>query len=412
MLVVVHGQNHLIDGAVGLVLVHEGRGLERVVAQFLGVVHLRRHVLGNHFVDEDLPLLDFASDPSNAVAVKVGALEVLPIRATRLGEDNAVLGHVGVLLERGHLLLEHDRPPEPPVHRRPVENHRILDIVAGVRHDGDGRVLPRGQPVEVDQLDRLRLGQGALGVDEEVEEGVDALQLVVCDRSDRLLAHRALVGVTWRLVVVRVGDQPCARAHHREGVDFEVGGVAAHARLVERNHAVVLLVHVEVLDEPLLEEIRERAAVVQHLLDVVRRDEREAVENDDEGAAYPPAVARNVHRLVLEVGVDRNKLSKSSRTPHCPHQRHKSGRVAVDAEDKAVEEHQVQQPPMRHLFAGEHGDVLYSKRETEALDRSLLVVGGDVCHQRKVLDQAARLPLGGVGRAEHTPLGGLQRARP
>lgn len=37
------------------------------------------------------------------------------------------------------------------------------------------------------------------------------------------------------------------------------------------------------------------------------------------------------------------------------------------------------------------------------------LVGGDVGHQREVLDEAARLSLGGVRGAEHAPLAGLER---
>ena len=41
------GARNLIDVAVGLVFVDEGRGLEGVVAQLLGVIHLRRNILGD-----------------------------------------------------------------------------------------------------------------------------------------------------------------------------------------------------------------------------------------------------------------------------------------------------------------------------------------------------------------------------
>ena len=61
-----------------------------------------------------------------------------------------------------------------------------------------------------------------LRVAEQVEQRVDALELVAGDGADRLLAHGALVRVTRRLVVVRVGDQPRAGAEDRQRVDLDV----------------------------------------------------------------------------------------------------------------------------------------------------------------------------------------------
>ena len=68
------------------------------------------------------------------------------------------------------------------------------------------------------------------------------------DDSHRLLAHGALVRVSRRLVVVRVGNEARAGAEDGKGLNLKVRGVGANVTLVERNHAVVLLVDIKVLD--------------------------------------------------------------------------------------------------------------------------------------------------------------------
>lgn len=98
------------------------------------------------------------------------------------------------------------------------------------RHDRHRRVLPRPEPVEPHELDRPRRRHGPLRVHEQVQERVQARQLVEPRRPHRLLAHRALVSVARGLVVVGEGDQAADDAHDGEGLDLEVG--VARAALV------------------------------------------------------------------------------------------------------------------------------------------------------------------------------------
>eukprot|EP00960_Hanusia_phi_P030335 748533-Hanusia_phi.AAC.1 len=171
--------------------------------------------------------------------------------------------------------------------------------------------------MEVDELDGLGLCERSLRVDQQVEEGVDPLQLIVCYGSNGLLAHGALVGVARRLVVVRVRDETRTCAHDGERIDLQVGRPGADAMLVQGDEGVVLFVDVEVLDEPLLEEVGEGAAVAEHLLDVLVGHKRPAVLDDDERATDSTAVARDVDSPLPSVGVDGDELSQTTPPSHC-----------------------------------------------------------------------------------------------
>jgi len=82
----------------------------------------------------------------------------------------------------------------------------------------------------------------------------------------------------------------------------------------------------------------------------------------------------------------------------------------VYAEDETVQKDDVRAARVE-VVCGEQVQVLHSQIEAEAPDGPLLVVRRHVRGERQVLDQAARLALGRIGGAEHTPLAGLERAR-
>jgi hypothetical protein len=135
------------------------------------------------------------------------------------------------------------------------------------------------QLFKVNELDRLCFDKGPLGVNQAVEKRIDPMQrearlsgaeeiaccpiskyanspsrfdipLVKVHGNDphRLLSHGTLVRVTGRLVVVRVGNEAGTCTQNGKGLNLEVSGIVANFALIESNHAVVLLVHIKVLD--------------------------------------------------------------------------------------------------------------------------------------------------------------------
>lgn len=240
-----------------------GRRLDAVVVR----------VRGGLLVDEDLTGVDLLADVRESILVEDPvARHDFAVLLRRVGETIvAALSHgdqlrstskeeasnsqsVRVALEQRHILAEDLTATKATIETGLVENESVLDVVTRETHDGDGGVLSGGELVVADEFDRASPAHGGLRVDHEVEEGVDPLELVVGDGADCLLSHGALVRVSRRLVVVRVGDEAGDGAEEAEGLDLEVSRVGEDLGLVEGDVGVVLLVDVEVLDEPLVEE--------------------------------------------------------------------------------------------------------------------------------------------------------------
>ena len=79
------------------------------------------------------------------------------------------------------------------------------------------------------------------------------------------------------LVVVGVGYEPGAHPQQGEGFDLQVGGRGGtNVRLVHSNVAVVLLVHVQVLDEAALHKVLPET---EREMMMMRKEERD---DDDE----------------------------------------------------------------------------------------------------------------------------------
>ena len=250
-----------------------------------------------------------------------------------------------------------------------------------------------------------------MGIEQEIDDGVDAVLLVVGDRSHGLFSHGALVGVAGRLVVVRVGNEPSTDPEDREWLDLEVGGAAIDVGLVESDVTVVLLIHVEVLHQPLVEKILELHPPGEQL-DVLFGDFRLPVLPDDDVRPTDSAAVRGDEDTLLPVvGVDGDELVESARSPHDSEHTDETLVVLHHAQNVPVQKHQVDGREAE-LFAGQVLDVLHAEIKGQASDRLLFLIGRDVGHQREVLDQATGFTLRSVRGAEHPPLGGLEGAGP
>mmetsp|Transcript_34960 Transcript_34960/g.87209 ORF Transcript_34960/g.87209 Transcript_34960/m.87209 type:complete len:662 (-) Transcript_34960:1408-3393(-) len=376
-----------------------------------GVGRVHRHLL----VDEHVSRLEALTHRADAVLVEhAEALQLhrrLDARRRGRRRDDAVARLVCVLLEVGRVLAHHDAPAEAAVERGAVEDERVLDVVTRVGHHGDHCVVAGRQLGEVDEIDRARLDERLVRVDEQVEDRVDALRLVTRDCPHGLLAHRTLVGVARRLVVVRVGDEAGADAQDCERVDLEVRGARVDVPLVEGDLGRVLLVHVEVFDEPLADEVLPVAHPFRQLRHVLGQHSGAAVLHHDQRPADTPGVGCDVDRPLRGVQLHRDELAEAAAAAQAAQGAHKHLRVAVDAKQHAVDEYERAAAVSAEVEAGQQVHVLHSQVERQPVDWRLVVVRRHVRCERQVLDQAARLPLGRVRRAEHAPLRRLQRAR-
>mmetsp|Transcript_40875 Transcript_40875/g.128065 ORF Transcript_40875/g.128065 Transcript_40875/m.128065 type:complete len:675 (-) Transcript_40875:1998-4022(-) len=250
-LVHVHARAALPGHRRGLVL-RDGAALEDA-----RVARAQRALL----VDEDLPRLHLLAHVRQAVLVQreefAVALVVLPgLVRHRRRPHGAVQRAVGVAADARLGLLEHEAAAVAAVDAALVDDDGVLDVVARVRHDGHAGVLSARHLIEVDEVQHARRHHGLLRVHHGVEQRVDALVLVHGHRAHGLLAHGALVRISRGLVVVGEGDEPRDHAHDRERVDLQVRVARRELLLLERDEAVVLLVHVHVLHDAVGEQVR------------------------------------------------------------------------------------------------------------------------------------------------------------
>ena len=231
-----------IAGVDGNVLVHHNVARLRGRNASISYLHVHAHfhdaVVAKRLVvlEESLPR---------------GVVHSFLLFATRR-RANGVLGSVGVLLEREHLLLADHHASVASVDGGLVQHDGILDIVSGVGHDGDHGVLSGGQLGEMEQVQDARTYHWHHGIHEEVERrDVHALLLVAGDGTDGLLSHGALIGVSRRLVVVGVRNQRGDDAEDRHRIDLHVCVCGRNVLVADGDETRVLLVHVDVLDDSL-----------------------------------------------------------------------------------------------------------------------------------------------------------------
>ena len=172
-----------------------------------------------------------------------------------LGTEQAIRGGIGVALDGGLGILVDQATAVAAIERCLVKHRRVFNVETRVAHNSDHRVLTSRELLEVDELNGARLHHGLVRVDEVVEERIDAVTLIPGNRAHGLLSHGALVRVARTLVVMRVRDEAGADSQQGERLNLQMTRLWANARFVDGNVAVVLFVHVQILNKALVHEI-------------------------------------------------------------------------------------------------------------------------------------------------------------
>ena len=128
--------------------------------------------------------------------------------------------------------------------------------------------MPSWQLVVPNKLNRLGRYDRLLRIHHEVQECIDAVQLIVANRTDGLLTHGTLVRVTRRLIMVRIRHETSHGTQQREALDFQVRRAGLDIMLEQRDIGVVLLVYVEVLDKSVAQKVVKRHGPCLQLVDV------------------------------------------------------------------------------------------------------------------------------------------------
>eukprot|EP00955_Chlamydomonas_euryale_P015280 163320-Chlamydomonas_euryale.AAC.1 len=229
-----------------------------------------------------------------------------------------------------------------------VRDQAVLLVEAREARDRDDHVGATRQRVAVDEPGGLRAHERPLGRVQHVRARVEPPPEVGHRQPDRLLAHRALVRVARRLVVV--GERDAARddAQHRDRRQLGVrvaGGAAAgaQARAADADQRVVALLHVEVLDRARAHELLPRRLAREH----ARAQPRHAVERERaRGAVYHQkrpheAAADGQHGDARAQGVEHDAGVRMQHARALERHERRVQRVGrrVRADDPPVEEH-------------------------------------------------------------------------
>ena len=191
----------------------------------------------HHLANDYIVLLKGGVQDWNAVLADGGVGRILVFARVVLLRLHELLlatrGDVAMLLVLVHRVVE---PTEQPtLDRRPVHNDAVLLVVATVARDGDDGVDPVGHLVHLQDVHRPRLHQRTGQGQEQVAVLVQTLGVVAGVDAHCLLAHRRLIGVSRRLVVVRQWDAARHVPHNETGVNLVVGVMRGHVLLAKGN---------------------------------------------------------------------------------------------------------------------------------------------------------------------------------
>eukprot|EP00906_Rhabdomonas_costata_P033238 RCo046838 len=350
-------------------------------------------------VDQHVPIPHGHPRGHQPVWVQVAELRIHP-GAVRRGRQKPVKGLLRVLLHICDEFLHYHAASVAAVDGRLIVNGCILNVVAGVAHHGDGGVDPRRELLEARDVNDVGLHQGLLGVGQEVQHSVDAVELVVRHGAHRLLPHCTLVGVPRGLVVVRVRDQPSDHSQQGEGLDLQMSGLGLQFGLPQSDKRVVFLIHIQVLHCTFTQKVLEVSSPLGELpkMDVLHGGD--PVSDHNQRTAHSATIGGDVHAAVRSVEVHRRVRRDPARPPQRPELADKLRWVAMNPSDQPVDR---DDRVKLNVLSEDHRKIFHPKVQAQPQHRLRVQVGGDQTHQGEILDQPAGLPLWGVRGAQHAP---------
>eukprot|EP00968_Pinguiococcus_pyrenoidosus_P008709 scaffold641_cov237-Pinguiococcus_pyrenoidosus.AAC.17 len=383
LLVLIRRDHHLVD-------VHARGGLPRhrrwlVLRRRAALENAwLRRLLRSLLVDQNLPGLHLLAHVRKPVVVQREELAealFVPLRCfDERRTDRPIHRAVGIAPDAGLRLLQDQATAPATVDACLVQHDGVLNVVAAVGHHGDAGVLASGNLVEVDQIQDTGRDHRLLGIHHRVQERVDPFVLVHGNRAHGLLAHRALVCVSRRLVVVGKRDQTGYHAHDGERIDLEVRVIPRQLALLQGDEAVVLLVDIHVLDDAIREEVPKLAAL-----------------HHQQRAAHAASIGSDVDRTSLLMQIDADELSDAASAAKKAQAPCQVLGVRMDANDQAVHDHQVGVRAVE-LRAGDKTDVFHSQIKAQPSYRRLFFIVRHVSEKRQVLYQSACFSFGSIRR--------------
>jgi hypothetical protein len=126
--------------------------------------------------------------------------------------------------------------------------------------------LTRRKPIISHQFDRFGFHHGLLRVHGQIQQSIDPIQLVVPNSTNGLFSHSALVGISGRLIMMRVWDEPRHSTENGEGFDFKVCSGLHDVGLIQGDVRVILFVYVEIFNQSSAEKVIKRSRTLFEVL--------------------------------------------------------------------------------------------------------------------------------------------------
>ena len=326
-----------------------------------------------------------------------------------------------------------------------VHDDRVLHVVPLVRQDRHDEVLSSRSAVETDEFHRLGGDERLLRIVEHMAPRVWPDPVVGRAQAERLLGHPRTHRDPGAGVVLRIGHHCRANAEYDHGVGLEVRVLRVQERIglheptarlaLERDLAflarippvdihdredlaavlallgclvgrygdvgILLLLGVGPFDDALADEVGPPRLAGVHVLDVLAREHRLAIANDEQRAPEPPLVAvdYNLVHVDVESYVDLRRQQPGA-TP-LAYLLHQLLRLVVQAYEVAVR--------VNPCFSGLMlADLPDAEVPQQPYDLLLVRAFGHVDDQRAVLDKTTVLTLRGLVGTEPAPLRRVQ----
>mmetsp|Transcript_4384 Transcript_4384/g.10739 ORF Transcript_4384/g.10739 Transcript_4384/m.10739 type:complete len:763 (+) Transcript_4384:725-3013(+) len=331
--------------------------------------------------------------------------------------------------ESPHLFVckrpEVHRAEQTAIDRALVHDHGILLVEARVTRNGDHGVDTRGQHPEFQVLHRSGDANRLLRVVEHVCHGIHSQGVIRDVHTHGLLAHRGLVGVTRRLVVIRERNNRGANTKNHRRVNFAVSPRASVDGVLEVihghcNHGGLFFLAIDILNHTLDRQVRKRVFVLLekcsdvplpdrqslfrlrgHLTKLVLLRSRIPFLDNKQRTADPAGICKYPQLLILVVHHDRDFIHDTRLSPQPANRLRQAAWLAMDTNPRPVDEHlggtwhnrrrdldQVfRRPLVEKLFNG-------IRRGTDR----------NVRHHRNVLHETDRAPFRRFCRAHHAPM--------
>lgn len=263
----------------------------------------------DYFTDNNVISAEFGSRADEAIAVELVILTV--------GQSSSVLRvHVSDPLGlRGSVIVasEKHRSEEASINGTLVDHDRIFLIVAGVAGDGNDGVTARWKLLKMEILHGFGYDQWLLRIVENICESVHPKMVVARVNSHSLLSHCTLIGISWRLIMIRERNDRGTDTQNHRWVDLTVSililllgfKIVLDIFGEHGNHRRFFLFDIKKLNEALSEKLLEHPLLLEDHFDMLSPDHHLVILNNEHGSLDSSGIGVYLDLLLFDISHDR-----------------------------------------------------------------------------------------------------------